>query len=77
MENGALSLAGERHSEKTGNTNGLHRIERSSGKFFRRFGLPESADSDNITAKTANGILEVVIPKKQQVQTRRITVEAA
>jgi HSP20 family protein len=77
MENGALSLAGERQSEKNENANGLHRIERTSGSFYRRFSLPESADADNITAKSSNGILEVVIPKKQLVQARRITVEAA
>ncbi|MEQ9561481.1 MAG: Hsp20/alpha crystallin family protein, partial [Woeseiaceae bacterium] len=77
MENGALSLSGERHTEKNENANGLHRIERTSGRFYRRFSLPESADADNITAKSSNGILEVVIPKKQIVQARRITVEAA
>ncbi|MDH4048020.1 MAG: Hsp20/alpha crystallin family protein [Gammaproteobacteria bacterium] len=77
MEDGTLSLAGERHTEKTENADGLHRFERTSGKFFRRFSLPESADSENISAKTANGILEVSIPKKPQVQSRRITVQAA
>jgi HSP20 family protein len=77
MENGALSLTGERHEEKSENANGLHRIERLSGKFYRRFSLPESADAENITAKSANGILEVAIPKKPILQSRRITVEAA
>jgi HSP20 family protein len=77
MENGALSLTGERYAEKSENANGLHRIERLSGKFYRRFSLPESADAENITAKSANGILEVAIPKKPILQARRITVEAA
>jgi HSP20 family protein len=77
MENGALSLTGERHAEKSENANGLHRIERLSGKFYRRFSLPESADAENITAKSANGILEVAIPKKPILQSRRITVEAS
>jgi HSP20 family protein len=77
MEDGALSLAGERHAEKNENADGLHRIERASGRFYRRFSLPESADAENIKAKSANGILEVSIPKKQVVQARRITVEAA
>ena len=77
MENGVLSLTGERRSEKTGQSQGLHRIERLSGKFYRRFTLPETADAENITAKSANGILEVVIPKQQKVQARRITVESA
>jgi HSP20 family protein len=77
MENGALSLAGERQTEKAENVAGMHRFERSSGKFYRRFSLPESADADNISAKSSNGILEVNIPKKQLVQSRRITVETA
>jgi HSP20 family protein len=77
MENGALSLTGERRSETSENANGLHRIERLSGKFYRRFSLPESADAENITAKSSNGILEVAIPKKPVLQSRRITVEAA
>jgi HSP20 family protein len=77
MENGALSLAGERQPEKTENANGLQRFERSSGKFYRRFSLPETADAESISAKSANGILEIIIPKKQQVLSRRITVEAA
>jgi HSP20 family protein len=77
MENGSLSLNGERQTEKSENVDGLHRFERGSGKFYRRFSLPESADSENISAKSANGILEIVIPKKPQVHSRRITVEAA
>lgn len=77
MENGALSLTGERHGEKSEVANGLHRIERLSGKFYRRFSLPESADAENITARSANGILEVAIPKKPILQSRRITVETA
>ena len=77
MEEGALSLTGERKTEKNENVDGMHRFERVSGKFYRRFNLPESADSENITAKSANGILEVIIPKKPVVQARRITVQAA
>ena len=77
MEDGVLSLAGERHSEKRGETEGVRRIERVSGRFDRRFSLPETADAEHITAKSSNGILEVTIPKLPAVQARRITVEAA
>ena len=77
MEDGVLSVAGERHSENRGETEGVKRIERVSGRFDRRFSLPETADAEHITAKSSNGILEVTIPKLPAVQARRITVEAA
>ena len=77
MEKGVLSLSGERHAESEQDIDGMRRIERFSGRFYRRFALPDTADADNISARSANGILEVTIPKVPQVQTRRITVEAA
>ena len=77
MEDGILTLAGERHSESREEIDGLQRFERVSGRFLRRFSLPETADAEGITAKSANGILEVVIRKLPEVQPRRITVEAA
>ncbi len=77
MEKGVLSLSGERHRESTDETEGTRRVERVSGKFYRRFNLPETADAEEISATSANGILEVVIPKQPAIQARRITVEAA
>ena len=77
MENGTLSISGVRAVDETGEAEGVKRIERASGKFYRRFNLPETADAESITAKTANGILEIRIPKQAEIQARRITVEAA
>jgi HSP20 family protein len=77
MEKGVLSLSGERHRESTDETEDTRRVERVSGKFYRRFNLPETADSEEISATSANGILEVVIPKQPAIQARRITVKAA
>jgi len=77
MDDGVLSVAGERRSENRGETEGVKRIERVAGRFDRRFSLPETADAEHITAKNINGILEVTIPKLPAVQARRITVEAA
>jgi len=77
-ENGVLTIRGERRSEKKDqDKNGYERIERTSGSFLRRFTLPESANTETITAKQANGVLEVSIPKHPQVQPRRISVAAA
>ena len=77
MENGILSVSGERHQESTEDAQGMRRVERVSGKFYRRFTLPDTADAEEISAKSANGILEVVIPKQPQILARKITVKAA
>lgn len=77
MEDGVLSLSGERRHESDEEIDGVRHIERASGKFLRRFPLPESADAEGITARSANGILEISIPKQPEVQARRITIEAA
>jgi len=77
MDDGVLSLSGERHKESTDEAGGLKRVERFSGRFYRRFSLPDTADADGIKARSANGILEVAIPKLPEVKARRIAVEAA
>lgn len=75
MDAGVLSVTGNRHAEARSEEGGVQRIERSSGHFFRRFTLPETADADSVTARCKDGVLEVSIPKKPEVQARRITVE--
>ncbi|MCH9694998.1 MAG: Hsp20/alpha crystallin family protein [Gammaproteobacteria bacterium] len=77
MDAGILTVSGERQAEEISEEAGARRIERSSGRFQRRFTLPEAADAEAITAKSRNGILEVVIPKLPEIQARRISVEAA
>ena len=77
MENGVLTVSGERPHESTEAAEGMRRVERVSGKFYRRFNLPDTADAEEISAKSAIGILEVRIPKQPEVQARRITVESA
>ncbi len=77
MDAGVLTVAGERRAEDRSEDAGVQRIERVSGRFFRRFTLPETADADGITAKCRDGILEVAIPKMPEIQARRISVEAA
>ena len=77
MEDGILSIAGSRARESQDEAGGVQRFERSTGRFFRRFTLPETADAENVSARSANGILEIVIPKQPEVRARRITVDAA
>lgn len=77
MDAGVLTIAGKRVLEERAEDAGAQRMERVSGRFFRRFSLPDTADAENITAQCRNGILEVSIPKQPQVQARRIEVQAA
>jgi HSP20 family protein len=77
MDNGVLSISGERLAIAPDDDTGVQRIERATGRFLRRFTLPEAADAEAIAAKCANGILEVTIPKAPEIHARRITVEAA
>jgi HSP20 family protein len=76
MENGVLTLRGQRKSETTEEKDHYRRIERVSGTFYRRFTLPDTADAEHISAKSANGVLEVRIPKQEKVLPRRIEVQS-
>lgn len=76
-EQGVLTIRGRREDARREARDGYRRIERINGEFLRRFSLPETADVQNIKAKSVNGVLEVSIPKLAQVQPQRITVEAA
>ncbi|MBA0732447.1 hypothetical protein Gogos_016537 [Gossypium gossypioides] len=58
-----LQISGERNVEKEDKNDTWHRVERSSGKFMRRFRLPENAKMDQIKASMENGVLTVTIPK--------------
>jgi len=75
MENGVLTISGTRASEKSEDENGYRRVERITGRFFRRFTLPDTADAEGINAKSHDGVLEVIIPKHERVMPRRISVE--
>ncbi|MBA2408996.1 MAG: Hsp20/alpha crystallin family protein [Gammaproteobacteria bacterium] len=76
MENSVLTLRGQRTLEVNEDKDKYSRIERSSGTFYRRFMLPDTADFEHISAKYTNGVLEVRIPKQEKVLPRRIEVQS-
>lgn len=76
MEDGVLTLKGERSTQTEEEREGYKRIERARGTFYRRFSLPDSADAEGIKAKGKDGVLEIGIPKHERVQPRRIAVQS-
>jgi len=76
LENGVLTLKGQRASEKKEETEQYRRVERVRGTFLRRFSLPDVADANKVTAKCKDGVLEVTVPKREAAQPRRIAIES-
>lgn len=74
MEDGVLTIKGQRHTETRDEREGYKRVERVRGSFHRRFSLPDTANAEEITATSQHGVLEVVIPKQSKAQSRRIEV---
>lgn len=74
MEAGVLTVKGQKESEAKTEKEGYKRVERTSGSFYRRFSLPDSADGEAINAKCKHGVLEIIIPKREAVKPKRINV---
>jgi HSP20 family protein len=77
LEQGVLTISGEREKDNGEGEAERRRIERPHGRFHRRFTLPDTVDAANVRATGRNGILEVTIPKQPKAQPRRIEVAAA
>jgi HSP20 family protein len=74
LEQGVLSIVGNReHEEAEGNVQRA-RTERPAGRFHRRFSLPETVDSNGVRAAGKFGVLEIVIPKQPKAQPQRIKI---
>jgi HSP20 family protein len=77
MDGGTLSLQGRRETTSEEEKDGLRRVERVSGRFYRRFALPDTADAEGIKADCKDGVLEISIPKQAKSQPRRIQITSA
>jgi HSP20 family protein len=75
MENGVVTLRGERKLNKEFVEKGYRQIERFYGKFTRNFVLPPNVEFAKITATYTNGLLELYIPKKEEAKPKTIHVE--
>ena len=75
MENGVLTIKGERKIEKYEEGKNYHRVERMHGTCYRRFSLPDTADAEKVTATGKHGVLQIYIAKKAVAQPRKISVQ--
>lgn len=75
VEDGVLSISGERKTEKEEKNKKFHRVERSYGSFLRSFSLPEGADATKVNAEFADGVLNVHLAKTPKAQPKTIEVK--
>ena len=76
LEDGLLTIQGERHVSSESSEQQYHRVERRYGSFRRSITLPSQVQADAIEASFENGVLEVVVPKAEEAKPKKITVRA-
>jgi HSP20 family protein len=75
LDDGVLTIAGERKLEKDDKNEKTHRIERFYGSFTRSFSLPEDADAANVRADSKDGVLNVHIPKTRVEKPKAVEIK--
>jgi HSP20 family protein len=75
VENGALSISGERKTEKEEKGKKYHRVEQTYGTFMRTFTLPEGSSGEKVSAEFRDGILKVHLPKDEKAKAKAIEVK--
>ena len=76
LEDGLLTIQGERQFTSESSEQQYHRVERRYGSFRRSITLPSQVQADAIEASFENGVLEVVVPKAEEAKPKKITVRA-
>jgi len=75
VDNGVLTLRGEKKEEEVSEETGFHRVERRYGQFERRIRLPDYVDTDKIDASYQNGVLKLTMPKTEAAKARSIQIK--
>jgi HSP20 family protein len=75
VEEGTLSIRGERKFEKADEGETYHRVERLYGSFERNFTLPNSIDVEKIEARFINGEMVLTLPKREESKPRSVTIK--
>lgn len=76
LQGNVLTLSGERKHESESSAGDEVRIERRYGRFLRSFTLPQNVDPESIKANYQNGVLKLVLPKKEEARPKQIKVES-
>ena len=77
LEDGVLTIQGERKQEKEEKGKKYHRVERSYGSFVRSFSLPEFIDEEKVKAEFKDGVLNLHLPKSEKAKPKAIEVKVA
>jgi HSP20 family protein len=77
VENGVLTITGERKFEKEVKDKKYHRIERAYGNFLRSFTLPDGADGSKVNAEFKEGVLQVHLPKSEKAKPKAVEVKVS
>ena len=77
IENGVLTLHGERKQETEVQEENAHRMERVYGAFTRSFSLPTTVDAAKVAATYKDGVLEVTVPKAESAKPKKVEIQAA
>jgi len=75
VDDGVLSLRGERKFEREVKEENYHRVERAYGAFHRSFTLPDTVDPEKVRAELRDGVLDVRLGKRDQAKPRQIQVK--
>lgn len=76
VENNRLTIKGERKFEKRDEKENYHFVERSYGSFLRSFTLPRNVNPDAIEAEYKDGVLQLTLPKREEVKPKKVEVKA-
>ena len=77
VENGVLTIRGERRPERKFEKENFHRVERSYGPFARSFTLSVPVEAEKVQASYKDGVLTISLPKTEHAKPRRIEIGAA
>jgi len=75
IEDGTLTIKGERKLEQEEKKENYHRVERFYGSFMRSFDLPTTVDQDDINAAYDKGVLKITLPKKEEVKPKKVDIK--
>lgn len=75
MDKSMLTIKGHTEMETKEERKDYLHVERSQGSFYRSIRLPNATDSSKISAKTKNGVLEIIVPKAKESQTQKIQIK--